>query len=324
MISPAAIEIESLEHYYGERRALAGLSLRIEPGEIFVFLGPNGGGKTTLFRVLSTLLPIQRGSICVLGFDLRTQMQAVRQRLGVVFQAPSLDKKLTVDENLMHQGHLYGLSGRRLRERQDEMLGRLALTDRRGDMVEKLSGGLRRRVELAKGMLHRPRLLLLDEPSTGLDPGARSDLWDYLQQIRREDGVTVVLTTHLLEEADKADRIAILNEGSLVALDSPEALRATVGGDSIMIQTDDPEAMVRAIEARFGCSASVLGNGSSGGGSGTVRLEQPDGHQWIARLVEAFPGQIQAITLGKPTLEDVFIERTGHRFWHQREEVSVG
>ena len=323
MTSPAAIEIANLEHRYGERQAIAGLSLRIEPGEIFVFLGPNGGGKTTLFRVLSTLLPIQRGNVAVLGFDLRTQMQAVRQRLGVVFQAPSLDKKLTVDENLMHQGHLYGLSGRRLRERQDEMLGRLALTDRRKEMVEKLSGGLRRRVELAKGMLHRPRLLLLDEPSTGLDPGARSDLWDYLHQIRRDDGVTVVLTTHLLEEADKADRIAILNEGTLVALDTPEALRATVGGDSIMIQTDDPEAMVRGIEARFGCPASVL-SGAGSSGTGTVRLEQPEGHQWIARLVEAFPGQIQAITLGKPTLEDVFIERTGHRFWHQREEVGVG
>lgn len=316
----AAIEISGLEHYYGSRRALAGLNLRIEPGEIFVFLGPNGGGKTTLFRLLSTLLPIQQGRVSVLGFDLRTQMQAVRQRLGVVFQAPSLDKKLTVAENLMHQGHLYGLSGRVLREREDEMLRRLALTDRRNEMVEKLSGGLRRRVELAKGMLHRPRLLLLDEPSTGLDPGARSDLWDYLQQIRRDDGVTVVLTTHLLEEADKADRIAILNQGSLVALDTPEALRATVGGDSITIQTEDPDSMVRGIESRFGVAASVL--------SGAVRLEQPDGHQWIARLVEAFPGQIQAITLGKPTLEDVFIERTGHRFSHERdterEEVSVG
>ena len=243
-------------------------------------------------------------------------MQAVRQHIGVVFQAPSLDKKLTVAENLMHQGHLYGLSGRRLRERQDEMLRRLALTDRRNEMVEKLSGGLRRRVELAKGMLHRPRLLLLDEPSTGLDPGARSDLWDYLQQIRRDDGVTVVLTTHLLEEADKADRIAILNQGSLVALDTPDALRATVGGDSITIQTDDPEAMVRGIESRFGVAASVL--------SGAVRLEQSDGHQWIARLVEAFPGRIDAITLGKPTLEDVFIDRTGHRFWREREEVGVG
>ncbi len=285
-------------------------------GEVFVFLGPNGGGKTTLFRLLSTLLPVQRGEVQILGFDLRRQMADVRRRIGVVFQAPSLDKKLTVAENLMHQGHLYGLSGRLLRERQDEMLGRLSLADRRNDRVETLSGGLRRRVELAKGMLHRPRLLLLDEPSTGLDPGARSDLWDYLHQIRRDEGVTVVLTTHLLEEADKADRIAILNEGSLVALDTPDALRATVGGDSITIQTDDAAALARAIEERFACSAVVM--------SGAVRLEQPDGHQWIARLVEAFPGRIQSITLGKPTLEDVFIERTGRRFWREREEVAVG
>ncbi len=312
----AAIEISGLEHRYAERRALAGLSLRIERGEIFVFLGPNGGGKTTLFRLLSTLLPIQRGEVQVLGFDLRREMQAVRERIGVVFQAPSLDKKLTVAENLLHQGHLYGLTGSGLRARQDEMLARLALTDRRRDLVETLSGGLRRRVELAKGMLHRPELLLLDEPSTGLDPGARSDLWDYLQQIRRDDGVTVVLTTHLLEEADKADRIAILNQGELVALDTPEALRATVGGDSITIQTGEPAALARGIAERFGCQAGVVGD--------AVRLEQPDGHQWIARLVEAFPGQIEAITLGKPTLEDVFIERTGHRFWSEREEVSVG
>ena len=253
----------------------------------------------------------------MLGFDLRRQTAEVRRRIGVVFQSPSLDKKLTVAENLMHQGHLYGMSGLLLLHRQEEMLGRLSLTDRRHERVETLSGGLRRRVELAKGMLHRPRLLLLDEPSTGLDPGARSDLWDYLQQIRREDGATVVLTTHLLEEAEKADRIAILNEGALVALDTPDALRATVGGDSITIQTDEPAELARAIEARFGSPASVL--------AGAVRLEQPDGHQWIARLVEAFPGRIQAITLGKPTLEDVFIERTGHRFWSEREEeVAVG
>ncbi len=296
--------------------ALAGLTLQIEPGEIFVFLGPNGGGKTTLFRLLSTLLPVQRGEARILGFDLRRQTQEIRRRIGVVFQAPSLDKKLTVDENLMHQGHLYGLSGRALRARQDEMLGRLALADRRRDLVETLSGGLRRRVELAKGMLHHPRLLLLDEPSTGLDPGARSDLWDYLQQVRRDDGVTVVLTTHLLEEAEKADRIAILNQGSLVALDTPAALQATVGGDSITIQTERPEALARAISERFGCSANVVG--------GAVRLEQPEGHEWIARLVEAFGEQIQSLTLGKPTLEDVFIERTGHRFWTQPEEVSVG
>jgi ABC-2 type transport system ATP-binding protein len=312
----AAVDIADLGHRYGERRALAGLSLTIDRGEIFVFLGPNGGGKTTLFRLLSTLIPIQQGEARILGFDLRRQAQAVRERIGVVFQAPSLDKKLTVAENLMHQGHLYGLSGRGLQARQDEMLERLGLGDRRRDRVETLSGGLRRRVELAKGMLHRPRLLLLDEPSTGLDPGARSDLWDYLQQVRRDEGVTIVLTTHLLEEADKADRIAILSEGSLVALDTPDALKATVGGDSITIQTDEAESLAPAISERFGCSASVL--------DGAVRLEQRDGHEWIARLVEAFPGRIDAITLGKPTLEDVFIDRTGHRFWHEREEVSVG
>jgi ABC-2 type transport system ATP-binding protein len=196
------------------------------------------------------------------------------------------------------------------------MLARLGLADRRRDRVETLSGGLRRRVELAKGMLHRPRLLLLDEPSTGLDPGARSDLWDYLQQVRRDEGVTIVLTTHLLEEAEKADRIAILNEGSLVALDTPEALKATVGGDSITIQTTGPQSLADEITDRFDCPASVL--------EGAVRLEQPNGHEWIARLVEAFPGRIEAITLGKPTLEDVFIDRTGHRFWHEREEVAVG
>jgi ABC-2 type transport system ATP-binding protein len=312
----AAVEIADLEHRYGERRALAGLSLTIDRGEIFLFLGPNGGGKTTLFRLLSTLIPIQQGEARILGFDLRRQAQAVRERVGIVFQAPSLDKKLTVAENLMHQGHLYGLSGGGLQARQDEMLERLGLGDRRRDRVETLSGGLRRRVELAKGMLHRPRLLLLDEPSTGLDPGARSDLWDYLQQVRRDEGVTIVLTTHLLEEADKADRIAILSEGSLVALDTPDALKATVGGDSITIQTEEPESLAPAISERFGCPAAVL--------DGAVRLEQRDGHEWIARLVEAFPGRIDAITLGKPTLEDVFIDRTGHRFWREREEASVG
>ena len=195
------------------------------------------------------------------------------------------------------------------------MLGRLGLADRRRDRVETLSGGLRRRVELAKGMLHRPRLLLLDEPSTGLDPGARSDLWDYLQEVRREDGVTIVLTTHLLEEAEKADRIAILSEGALVALDTPEALKATVGGDSITIRTGEPDALASAINGRFGLSAGVV--------AGAVRFEQPEGHQWIARLVEAFPGRIDGVALGKPTLEDVFIDRTGHRFWHEREEASL-
>ncbi len=307
MNESAAIRASRVTYHYGRRKALDELSLSIARGEIFAFLGPNGGGKTTLFRLLSTLIPLQEGDVEILSHDLRRQQAAVRATMGVVFQAPSLDRKLTVRENIRHQGHLYGLSGAELRARESEMLERLALADRAGERVEQLSGGLRRRVELAKGMIHHPRLLLLDEPSTGLDPGARSDLWNYLHMLRDEHGVTVVLTTHLLEEADKADRIGILHEGRLVALDTPDALRATVGGDAITIHTSDPGKLCAAIAAEFGCEPQIL--------DGCVRLEQADGHRWIARLVEAFPGRIESVTLGKPTLEDVFIARTGHRFW---------
>jgi ABC-2 type transport system ATP-binding protein len=311
----AAIVIDALSHRYGQRQALDSLSLKIAEGELFAFLGPNGGGKTTLFRLLSTLIPAQQGTALVLGYDLRRDIQAIRERIGVVFQAPSLDRKLTVAENIRHQAALYGLYGAALRQRLAEMLAHFSLTDRADELVERLSGGLRRRVELAKGMIHRPRLLLLDEPSTGLDPGARSDLWKYLRQVQQE-GVTVVLTTHLLEEGDQADRIAILNAGKLVALDSPAALRRTVGGDSITIDAAEPALLARQIGERFSLAAQTL--------DGQVRLEVPDGHNWIARLVEAFPGQIAAVRLGKPTLEDVFIDCTGHRFWQERQEASHG
>lgn len=314
MPADLAIEIADVSHRYGSRTAVDRLSLSVRPQEIFVFLGPNGSGKTTLFRVLSTLIPLQSGRITMLGHDLASEAKAVRARLGVVFQAPSLDKKLTVAENLHHQGVLYGLGGSTLRERTAEMLAALGLAERSRDRAETLSGGMRRRVELAKGLLHRPRLLLLDEPSTGLDPAARSDLWKYLQLIRDRDGVTIVLTTHLLEEAERADRIAIMHHGKLAALDTPAALQAAVGGDSITIRTDSPAQLVEAIRAKFACEAAEV--------DGLVRLEQPEGHQWIARLVDAFPREIQSITLGKPTLEDVFIDHTGHRFWEEESEAA--
>jgi len=307
MGSDAAIEVQGVSHRYGSRTAIDDLSLEIRPGEVFIFLGPNGSGKTSLFRILSTLIPLQEGEIRILGHDLRTATASIRNSLGIVFQAPSLDKKLTVRENLHYQGRLYGITGRALTDRASEMLSALGLADRASDVAEKLSGGMRRRVELAKALLHRPRMLILDEPSTGLDPGARSDLWKYLEQIRNRDGVTIVLTTHLLEEAERADRIAILHHGKLAALDTPVALQASVGGDSITIRAEQPGKLAERIRADFGCEVLVLGN--------NVRLEQPDGHQWISRLVEAYPTEIQQITLGKPTLEDVFIDRTGHRFW---------
>ena len=314
MPNPPAIEISHLSHRYGDHEAVRDLSLTIATGEIFTLLGPNGSGKTTLFRVVSTLIPIQQGEVRVLGFDLRREPEAVRRQLGVVFQAPSLDKKLTVVENLIHFGRLYGLLGRELRSRVDEMLARLGLADRKRDLVEKLSGGLRRRVELAKGMLHRPRLLLLDEPSTGLDPGARSDLWQYFARVREEDGVTVVLTTHLLEEAERAGRIAVMHRGRLAALDTPAALRASVGGDAITVRTSDPESLAAQIAQKLNLKPMNV--------DGTVRLELPNGHEWIPRLMEAFPDRIESITLGKPTLEDVFIHVTGHRFWSDEPEVK--
>jgi ABC-2 type transport system ATP-binding protein len=315
MNASAAIDVAQVSYDYGARRALWDLSLSVARGEIFAFLGPNGGGKTTLFRLLSTLVPMQEGRVEILSLDLRRQGAAIRSLIGVVFQAPSLDKKLTVAENIRHQGHLYGLAGAKLRSRSGEMLARLGLAGRQGDRVETLSGGLRRRVELAKGLIHYPRLLLLDEPSTGLDPGARSDLWNYLRALRDEQGVTVVLTTHLLEEAERADRIAILHEGRLVALDTPDALRATVGGDSIAISALHPERLAAAIVGQFECEARVV--------DGSVRLEQPEGHRLVARLVEAFPGEIDSVTVGKPTLEDVFVARTGHRFWREPPEPTA-
>ena len=304
---PQAIRTAQLVHHYGTRRALAGLDLEIATGELFAVLGPNGGGKTTLFRLLSTLIPIQQGTVEILGFDAARQANDVRRQLGVVFQAPSLDKKLTVRENLRLHGPLVGLWGAALRAAEGELLERLRLTDRSDDLVETLSGGLRRRVELAKGLLHRPPVLLLDEPSTGLDPGARADLWQYLHELRAAHGTTIVVTTHLLEEADRVDRLAILHRGELVALDTPDRLRNTVGGDSITIETSAAEQLIADIQARLGRTASLV--------DGRVRLEEPDGHRLVPQLMEALPGRIQSVTLGRPTLEDVFIARTGHRLF---------
>lgn len=312
MSSNVAIQIENVIHAYGEHRALDGLSLSIPQGEIFALLGPNGSGKTTLFRLLSTLIPVQQGAIHIQDFDLSQSPEAVRRQIGVVFQAASLDRKLTVAENLMHQGHLYGLSGKSLRARCDAALKRLGVADRAKDLVETLSGGLRRRVELAKGLLHAPQVLLLDEPSTGLDPAARLQMWDYLQRLRDTDGVTIVLTTHMLEEADKADQLAILDCGQLVALGKPSQLRAEVGGDSISVETDQPEQLAEALSAEFACDAKVV--------DGHVLLHLAEGPRHLSRVAEVCGSRLQSLTLGRPTLEDVFIARTGHRF---RTEESI-
>lgn len=308
-MSPPVVQVQNLAFSYGTHKALGGISFEVAAGEIFGLLGPNGGGKTTAFRILATLLRASAGHASVFGIDVNEGQDAIRRRIGVVFQNPSLDRQLTVRENLTHQGHLYGLRGAGLRERIETMLQRLGVSDRSESIVETLSGGLARRVELARGLLHNPSLLILDEPSTGLDPGARRDLWQYLQSLQKQ-GTTVLLTTHLIEEADRCDRVLILNRGGIVALGTPGDLKEQIGGDVIAITSSKPEELRLAIDGRFGISGQVIDS--------TVRFERPRGHEFIARLIEAFPGMVDSVTVSKPTLEDVFIDRTGHRFWEDQ------
>lgn len=300
-------EVQSLSHSYGARAALKELTFSVSRGEIFGLLGPNGSGKTTAFRVLSTLIPLQTGRVTLNGCDLVKDAQKVRRAIGVVFQAPSLDKKLTAYENLRHQGHLYGMSGAALKARIAELLERVKLADRAHEAVEKFSGGMRRRVELAKALLHKPSVLILDEPSTGLDPGARLDLWQYLQQLAREEGVTSLLTTHYMEEAARCDRLLLLNQGTTVALGSPDALRQEIGAEIITIQTRDIAALTAELRSQFGLEALLL--------DGQLRIEHPQARAMLPKLADAFGTRIESIALARPTLDDVFIKRTGHRFW---------
>lgn len=316
------IQLEGLTHDYGTRLALDHLSFHVGEAEIFGLLGPNGSGKTTLFRILSTLMVPSGGKGSLQGFDVAREATRVRQQIGIVFQARSLDLKLTVAENLRHQGHLYGLSGKQLSSRIDQVLERVGLADRAKEYVETLSGGMQRRVELAKGLIHSPSVLLLDEPSTGLDPGARRDLWLYLRSLRDDEGVTVFVTTHLMEEAEHCDRLAILSNGRLVALGTPFELKSAIGGDVVLFETASEEAaknLASRITQHFGAdlaaaSPVVLGS--------TVRLEREDGHRFITRVIEAFPGEINGVSVAKPSLEDVFIQRTGHRFWTEKTDAE--
>jgi ABC-2 type transport system ATP-binding protein len=304
MIDPI-VQIQSLTFSYGQRVALNDLSLSVNSGEIFGFLGPNGSGKTTLFRLLATLVDAPPGAIRILGFDPRTQRDEIRSRIGVVFQSPSLDKQLTAEENLIHQGHLYGLRGAELKKRVAEALASVTLGDRARDLVGTFSGGMRRRVEVAKGLLHHPRLLLLDEPSTGLDPSARIDLWRNLRQINEQQGVTVMVTTHLMEEAERCSRLAIMQRGQLIACDTPTNLKERIGGDVIIVRTARPAEVRAILRDRFGIEPQQVDQ--------DLRIERKRGHEFVPQLIEAAPGMIDAVSVGKPTLEDVFIDLTGSR-----------
>lgn len=327
----AAIHVQELSHQYPppkqsrrtkdqpKPRALAldGVGFEVKPGEIFGILGPNGSGKSTLFKVLATMLRTDpgdsrtKGAARIMGHDVVLNPDRVRQQLGVVFQSPSLDGKLTAAENLRHHGRLYGIGRFELSKRINHWLAHWNLTDRQHELVERYSGGMRRRVEVAKAILHEPKLLLMDEPSTGLDPAARRDLWDMLLELREKRGMTIVLTTHLMDEADRCDRLAIMNEGKLIAADTPDRLKAKIGGDIITVEPESPDIAERLavkIEERFGpweknATPIVI--------DGRVRFEKPDGARVVADVAAAYPNHIRGLSVGRPTVEDVFLRLTG-------------
>jgi ABC-2 type transport system ATP-binding protein len=297
--------VRGVHHRYGDHLALDGVDLDVRSGEIFALLGPNGSGKTTLFRLLCTLLPVQRGRITVGGFDSQLQTLAVRARIGIVFQSPSLDKKLTVDENIACQAALYGIKAKDLEVRRDQVLRQFDLEDRRGDYCETLSGGLKRRVELAKGMLHRPQLLLLDEPSTGLDPAARLSFWQAIETMA-DDGMAILMTTHLLEEAEKANRVAIMAAGKLIAEGTPHQLRAGLGSGIVTVVASDVVQVEQILHAELNLETQRLGN--------QLRLQTESPEELVPVLIQRLGDLAQSITIGRPSLEDVFITRTGHAF----------
>jgi len=301
--APAPMAARALTFRYRDRPVLSGVDFEVRPGEIFGFLGPNGAGKSTLFSLLAGLLAPASGELFIDGRRAGAD-PALRARTGVVFQAPSLDAKLSCEENLLLAAALFRVARDERRARTAELLSRFGLADRRREPAGRLSGGLRRRLELARALVHRPSLLLLDEPTTGLDAAAFRATWEHLSALRAGEGLTILLTTHRPEEAERCDRLAVLAGGRVGACETPAALRARVAGDVIELEADDPDALAAELSARLGLSARLLRSG--------VAVERAAGHELVPRIVEAFPpGRFRAVTLRRPTLADAFLRLTG-------------
>lgn len=299
----AAIATEQLVKRYGEIEAVRGIDLAIMPGEIFGFLGPNGAGKSTTISMLCTLLRPTSGRAAVAGFDVARDPGAVRARIGLVFQDPSLDEQLTARENLDFHAFLYDVPRATRAQRINEVLDMVELADRARSKVLTFSGGMKRRLEIARGILHSPEVLFLDEPTRGLDPQTRSHIWDYLRALRRSEGITIFMTTHYMDEAEFCDRIAIIDMGRIVALGTPDELKARVGGDVITIVTADNATSAAELGSKFGLTPTV--------DDGTLRIEVSDGAAFIPRLVRDLSAQVTAVTLRRPSLDDVFLKLTG-------------
>ena len=297
------IEVDELRKSFDGFEAVRGVSFDVQPGEVFGFLGPNGAGKTTTINMLCTLAKPSAGRATVAGHDVVKERDDVRRNIGLVFQDPTLDGYLTAAQNLELHADLYGVDSSLVPSRMEQMLEMVGLWERRDATVMTFSGGMRRRLEIARGLMHSPRVLFLDEPTIGLDPQTRSSIWSYIRQLRESEEITIFMTTHYMDEAEFCDRIAIMDQGEIVALDSPETLKASVGADRIRIETDDNDEAIEALRERFGVEARVA--------EGAVMFSVPGGEQFVPRLFGELGLPIRSVSVARPSLDDVFMKYTG-------------
>ncbi|MBC9783227.1 ATP-binding cassette domain-containing protein [Heliobacterium chlorum] len=295
--------VDHLVKRYGDFEAVKGISFQVDKGEVFGFLGPNGAGKSTTIKILCTLLTMTSGKALLNGFDVNREPLKVRQSIGLVFQDYSLDDRLTAEENLYFHGMLYNVPRALLKERMEQVLAMVELTERRKDLVRNFSGGMKRRLEIARGLLHHPQVLFLDEPTIGLDPQTRNAIWEHVLRLRDELGITVFMTTHYMEEAEHCDRIAIIDHGEIVALDAPKALKEDIGGDMVTVTTTNNPQLAEEIRQRYGIP--VIEDGT------VLRMEVEDGASFVPRLAVDFTGMITSVSVHEPTLDDVFLKTTG-------------
>ena len=301
--APLAVSVRGLVKRYDAVEAVRGVDFDVAPGEVFGFLGPNGAGKSTTINVLCTLIKPTAGMALVAGYDVARQRDQVRRNIGLVFQDTTLDSYLTAEQNLRFHAELYGVPRAGLAERMRQVLEMVGLWERRGSVVMTFSGGMKRRLEIARGLMHSPRVLFLDEPTVGLDPQTRSSIWGYIQELKRAEDITIFLTTHYMDEAEYCDRIAIMDAGRIVVIDTPEALKASVGKDRVKITTADDEAAIAALRDRFGVEAKTA--------EGAVMFSVAGGEQFVPRLFGELKVPITAVSVARPSLDDVFMSYTG-------------
>jgi len=320
------IKVKNLVKKYNGLTAVDRISFSVEKGEIFGFLGPNGAGKTTTINILSTLLAPTEGDIHVNGFDVLTQKNQVRKSIGLVFQDPSLDDRLTAEENIYFHAKLYHVPYKEYQKRKEEVLRLVELWERRKDMVKTFSGGMKRRLEIARGLIHHPAILFLDEPTLGLDPQTRAHLWDYILRLKQEKQMTIFMTTHYMNEAEYCDRLVIIDYGKIVAFDTPANLKKEVGGDIIILESPQPQQLKQEIKQKYGLEPKEE--------NGAITIEISNGKTFLPRLFDELTTKVTSVSLREPTLDDVFLHLTGrkirdeeatsiermrqHRFHHRR------